>query len=58
MFAVTSSILNILDEVRHGLMTKEIAYKLANTILDSSIFGEENEPVKKLLKFVIDYYLL
>lgn len=56
--AVTSSILNILDEVRHGLMTKEIAYKLANTILDSSIFGEENEPVKKLLKFVIDYYLL
>lgn len=56
--AVSSTILNIFDEVRHGMMTKKTAYNLSNTILNSSISGEENEEVKKLLKFCIDYYLL
>lgn len=55
--AVTSTILNILDEVRHGMMTKKTAYNLANNIIHSSILNEENEPVKKILQFCIEYYL-
>lgn len=55
--AVSSTILNIFDEVRHGMMAKNTAYNLANTILNSSILGKENEEVKKLLKFCIDFYL-
>ena len=54
---VTSSILNILDEVRHGLMNKKIAYDLGISIVDSSILDVENEPVKKLLKFCLKHYL-
>lgn len=55
--AVTTTILNILDEVRHGLIPKKTAYDLANTILDASIVDDENKPVKELLRFCIDYYL-
>ncbi len=55
--AVTSSILNILDEVRHGLMSKKVAYNIAIDIIDSSIKKEVNQPVKDLLIFCIKYYL-
>ncbi|MDO5850506.1 MAG: adenosylcobinamide amidohydrolase [Methanobacteriaceae archaeon] len=60
--AITSSILNILDEVRHGLMTKKIAYNLANSIVDNSISEDDlldngNKAIKELLKFCISYYL-
>lgn len=56
--AVTSSILNILDEVRHGLMDSEVGFSVGNSIIDSSIFGQDNDSVKKLLKFCLRFYLL
>ena len=51
--AVTSSILNLMDDVEKGIIKKEIAFNIANSILDDCI----GYHVKKLLLYWINTFL-
>ena len=51
--AITTSILNLFDEVQYGLLDKNTALNLSNSILSSC----DSYYVKELLKFWIDYFL-
>ncbi len=57
MVAVTSTILNIIDEVEYGLMNKITAYNMAIRIIDSLFSDYDSVEVKELLLYWIDYYL-
>lgn len=51
--AVTSSILNLMDDVEKGIIEKEIAFNIANSILDDCV----GYHVKKLLLYWINTFL-
>ena len=51
--AITTSILNLMDDVENKIIDKKIAFKLANLQLDYCI----GSTVKKLLSYWIDYFL-
>lgn len=51
--AITSSILNLIDEVECNLIKKEEAYNLALKIKENC----NSYPVKKLLQYWIDYFI-
>ena len=51
--AITSSVLNLIDEVSHNLINKKEAYNLALDILNSS----DSKVIKKLLNYWINYFL-
>ena len=51
--AITSSILNLFDEVQQGLLDRNVALKLSNSILS----GCDSYYVAELLKYWIDYFL-
>ncbi|MBR4446943.1 adenosylcobinamide amidohydrolase [Methanobrevibacter sp.] len=51
--AITTSILNLIDEVEANLIEKEDAFNLANEIKEKS----DSYPIKKLLKYWIDYFI-
>lgn len=52
--ALTSSILNLIDEVENDLIDKKIAYNLANNILNNNC---EDYCIKMILSFWIDKFL-
>ena len=51
--AITTSILNLIDEVENNLIEKEEAYELANEIKEWCM----SYPIKTLLDYWIDYFL-
>ncbi|MEE1128639.1 MAG: adenosylcobinamide amidohydrolase [Methanobrevibacter sp.] len=52
--AVTSSILNLIDEVENNLINKEDAQNLSNKILKENC---NSYPIRKLLEYWIDYFI-
>ena len=52
--AVTTSILNLIDDVGNGIISKEVAFELANSFLDYCI----GDVVKKILAYWINHFLL
>lgn len=51
--AIATSILNLFDEVYHGLLDKDVALKLSNSILS----GCDSYYVEKILEYWIDNFL-
>ncbi|WP_407422622.1 adenosylcobinamide amidohydrolase [Methanobrevibacter sp.] len=51
--AITSSVLNIMDEVECGLVKKEEALDLAGKIIGNC----NSSPIKKLLKYWVNYFV-
>ena len=51
--AITTSILNLIDEVENGLIKKEEAYDLAVKIKENC----NSHPIEKLLEYWIDYFI-
>jgi hypothetical protein len=51
--AITSSVLNLIDEIECGLIDKEDALMLANQIIENC----NSNPIKTLLEYWIDYFI-
>ena len=51
--AVTTSILNLFDDVENGIVSRDVAYNLSNSLLDFCV----GSTVKELLSYWIDYFL-
>ena len=51
--AISSSVLNLIDEVGCGLITKEVALMLANKIVEKC----NSYPIKELLEYWISYFI-
>jgi hypothetical protein len=51
--AITTSILNLIDEVENGLIQKQDAYELAIKIKENC----NSYPIKKLLEYWINYFI-
>ena len=51
--AITSSVLNLIDEVDHNLIEKEDAFKLANKIIKNC----NSYPIRKLLEYWVNYFI-
>ena len=52
--AVTTSVLNLIDEVEEGLINKDEGFKLAKKIVNEDC---NSYPIKKLLDYWVDYFL-
>ncbi|MBQ6098493.1 MAG: adenosylcobinamide amidohydrolase [Methanobrevibacter sp.] len=52
--AITTTVLNLIDEVNCGLIEKEVALKLANSITNENC---DSYPIKALLEYWIDYFM-
>lgn len=52
--AITSSILNLIDDVKKGIIDKDVAYEISNSFLDCCI----GNTVNRMLKFWIEKFLL
>ena len=51
--AVTTSVLNLMDDVENGIIAKDVAHDLANSLLEYCV----GYTVKKLLSYWINYFL-
>ena len=51
--AVTTSVLNLMDDVENGIIAKDVAHDLANSLLEYCV----GCTVKKLLSYWINYFL-
>ena len=51
--AITSSVLNLIDEIECGLIKKEDALNLAGELIENC----NSCPVRKLLKYWFDYFI-
>ena len=51
--AVTTSVLNLMDDVENGIIAKDVAHNLANSLLEYCV----GCTVKKLLSYWINYFL-
>lgn len=56
--AISSLIVELITQVRHGLMTKKVAFNLASNIVADYLLEDKDNPVKEILSFCINCYLV